>query len=222
MREAEVGGVGDELLGAAPASRARAATSRRAPRRSRSARAAGRSCRRALQPGVVAPLVARAVDPRRRLGRHLGVEGERVGLQAQLRRRRRAPRTCRRRPRRPPGRARPRSPTSPARSSGCARPSQRFQSPTTETPRAFGAQTAKRDPVVGRRARRAARRSARAAPRPRGGGRARRASLFPLQRRQSRHLRSCGELRQDYAHCPSMRRIPATGIATQSGRLCSS
>ena len=37
-----------------------------------------------LEPVVVGPLVAGAVDPRGRLRRDLGVEGERVGLQAQL------------------------------------------------------------------------------------------------------------------------------------------
>ena len=37
-------------------------------------------------------------------------------------------------------------PEEPCGSSGSTRPSQRFQSPTTETPRAFGAQTAKETP----------------------------------------------------------------------------
>ena len=82
-----------------------------------------------------------------RFRRHLGVEGERVGLQAQV----------------PVGAVHlelvpsrsaaaattpSQIPEGPAGSSGSMRPSQRFQSPTTETPRAFGAQTAKRDAVL--------------------------------------------------------------------------
>jgi hypothetical protein len=38
----------------------------------------------AFQPAVISPLVARPIDPRGGLRRHLRVEGERIGLQTQL------------------------------------------------------------------------------------------------------------------------------------------
>ena len=47
-----------------------------------------------LHPAVVGPLVARAIDHRRRLGRQLGLEGERVGAQQQVAVLARAARTC--------------------------------------------------------------------------------------------------------------------------------
>ena len=145
VREAEVAGVGDELLGellpAEPQpprlgvhlvdrdrllqlveARGAARASRRRPTRS----ASGRSAR-----------------PSSAGSRHGRRTGRPSGAAA---RRRRAPRTCTRRPRRPRARRAAQIPDEPCGSSGCARPSQRFQSPTTETPRAFGAQTANETP----------------------------------------------------------------------------
>ena len=83
VREAEVAGIGDELVGELlPAEAEPPRLGVHLVDRERLLERFGRPA--ALEPGVVAPLVARPVDPRRGLRRHLGVEGERIGLQAQL------------------------------------------------------------------------------------------------------------------------------------------
>ena len=203
MREAELVGVRDELLRQLLSSRARAATTARAPRRSRAAAAAARGAA-ALEPVVVAPFVARRVDrwrqssaaPRRgrRTGRPSGADA----------RPRRAPRTCTRRPRRHRATTPAQMPDEPSSSSWFSRPSQRFQSPTTETLARVRRPDGERDAVARRRGRRGARRAARAGPRRRGGDRARRA-----RRLSAPAPRACGG---------SLRR----GSQTQSGRLPSS
>ena len=83
VREAEIAHVGDELLGELPPAEPQP------PRlgvhlvdRDRLLQLVEAPA--PLEPAVVGPLVARAVDPRGRLRRDLRMEGERVGLQAQL------------------------------------------------------------------------------------------------------------------------------------------
>ena len=122
VREAEVVGVGDELLGELlPAEPEpprlgmhlvdRDRLLQRSKPRRRSSQASSR------------PLVARAVDPRGGLRRHLGVEGERIGLQAQLPVGAVHLELVARRPRRPRARPPPRSRRSPAaRAAAPARP----------------------------------------------------------------------------------------------------
>ena len=99
-------------------------------------------------PGFVRPAERRrVVDDRGRRRRRLGPPSDRIGLyRQQSRHRRRAARICR--ARRAPSRGTKISQTpAPCRSRiGWRRPSQLLKSPTTETRRAFGAQTAKRTP----------------------------------------------------------------------------
>ena len=83
VREAELVGVGDELL------RELLPAEAQPPRLGVHLVDRERLLQRlrglpALDPGAVVPLVARRVDPGRGLRRHLGVEGEGVGLEAQL------------------------------------------------------------------------------------------------------------------------------------------
>ncbi len=83
MREAEVADVGDELLGELlPAEPEPPRLGMHLVDRDRLLQLVEAAA--PLEPAVVGPLVAGAVDPRGRLRRDLGMEGERVGLQAQL------------------------------------------------------------------------------------------------------------------------------------------
>ncbi len=83
VREAELVGVGDELLREAlPAEAEPPRLGVHLVDRERLLQRLGGLAAR--HPGAVAPFVARLIDPGRGLRRHLGVEGEGVGLQAQL------------------------------------------------------------------------------------------------------------------------------------------
>ena len=83
VREPQVVGVGDELVGellppqAEPPRLGMHLVGRERPLE-------GVGTAAAFEPAVVTPLVARPVDPRGGLRRHLGIEGERIRLQAQL------------------------------------------------------------------------------------------------------------------------------------------
>ena len=143
--EAQVGDVGAELGGELAVVSGRspragsAATSRGAPRRSRSGRSGSRA-RARVEPRLVAPRHGSGRSTTEAVaGGTSALERERVGLRraAVVRR---GSRTCSG-SRATPARTAPRCPTTPSERIGCSRPSQPLKSPTTR-PLAFGAQTA--------------------------------------------------------------------------------
>ena len=142
MREAELVGVRDELARELPP-RGRAATIR-VHLVDRERCFSGFDATATLDPGAVGPGEARAVDVRRVRRRHLGVKAYGSAL-SRVTRRRPRPRTCS--GRLPPLATMPSQiPEEPTSTSGSAPSLQWFQSPTTETARALGAQTANRTP----------------------------------------------------------------------------
>ena len=138
VREADVGDVGGQLVGQLQVGQRAVVLQRVQPPgaevdlvdRHRLAQR-GRPAAQ-LHPAVVGPLVARAVDDRRRLGRQLGLERERVGAQQRGRRPGRAARTCSASPRRTPGTNSSQIPDAPSERIGCRRPSHELKSPTTD------------------------------------------------------------------------------------------
>ena len=174
VREAELVGVARQAAPRAPSSRGQAATTRRAPRRSRAAPSAvvshgdGRARRcRSIRSATCRSSKRSSAAPRRR--RRRGRPSDAAA------RRRRVPRTCSRRLPRP--RARPPTRSRRSRAARAGSPS-RPSGSSRRRPRRRARWVPRRRTTHPRRrhGRRVARRSARAAPRPRGGGPARRFS----------------------------------------------